>query len=269
MRAALAGLLMLLPLCLSAAAADRFISLFDDLLREYWRPAVTINGIETTVFDYAAMARQVDRSDAIFAKIDRELAKVDVRRLDDAAVAKAFWINVYNYGAMRLVASNYPVRSIRSFKISLVRYPWSKKVIRVGTQQYTLSQIEHDILLTRYHDPRIVFAVSCAAVSCPDRIPEAFWPQRLDEQLDNLIRNFFKNTGKGLSLDRETGHLTLSWILDKDAALFAAYPSGVRGFVSTYATEEVRQWLSTHEVQLRYFDHDWSLNDVALADNLP
>ena len=70
---------------------------------------------------------------------------------------------------MKLVAEHYPIDSIRSMKISLLKYPWSVKGISVGKSKYSMKQIEKDILLKRYGDPRIIFAVSCAAVSCPDR----------------------------------------------------------------------------------------------------
>lgn len=249
-----------------AQPAEDFEQLFGRFLKEYWQPQVTIHGIRTTVFDYARMKQDASRPDSLFAQTSGALERADPARLGDEAAAKAFWINAYNFGAMRLVIEHYPVDSIRSPRISLFKYPWSKPVVSIHGKGYSLNDIEKDILLPRYGDPRIVFAVSCAAVSCPDRTPEAFSGARLDRQLDDMIRAFFANTDKGLRLDRDQRVLTLAWILKKDGHLFKGKEGDVVGFVLPYLPEEQREWLKRNAVETRYFDHDWALNDLALAD---
>jgi len=167
---------------------------------------------------------------------------------------------------MRMVVDAYPVDSITSFRISLIKHPWSKKSIRVGGRWYSLSEIEKEILLQRFSDPRIIFAVSCAAVSCPDRSADIFDGASLDRQLDDLIRHFFRNPDKGLYLDMQTNSLTLAWILKKDGHLFQESKAGVVDFVMPYLDKVQQSWLAAHEVTLDYFEHDWTLNDVARAD---
>ncbi len=243
----------------------RFERLYDKLLKKYWRPPVSIHGIRTTVFDYAALSKDANRPDSLFKQINHSLESIDPSGLDESSQTKAFWINVYNFGAMRLIVEHYPVDSIRSTKISIFRHPWSQPVIRVGSKSYSLSEIEKSILLESYHDPRIVFAVSCAAVSCPDQMPEAFTGERLDEQLDEKIRHFLSNPDKGLALDRDRRILSLSWILKKDAHLFKEEQGGVLGFVLPYLDAETRRWLKANPVKVDYFDHDWTLNDLAQA----
>lgn len=244
----------------------RFERLYDKLLKKYWRPPVSIHGIRTTVFDYAALPKDANRPDSLFKQINHSLESIDPSGLDVSDQTKAFWINVYNFGAMRLIVEHYPVDSIRSMKISIFRHPWSQPVIRVGSKSYSLSEIEKSILLESYHDPRIVFTVSCAAVSCPEQMPEAFTGERLDEQIDEKIRHFFSNPDKGLALDRERRNLTLSWILKKEAHLFKEEQGGVLGFVLPYLDPETRRWLKANPVKVDYFDHDWTLNDLAQAD---
>ncbi len=193
------------------------------------------------------------------------LDAIDPATIETPDARKAFWINVYNFTAMKMVVAAYPVDSITSFKISLIKHPWSKKAIQVGGRRYSLSEIEKEVLLQRFDDPRIIFAVSCAAVSCPDRIPEPFDGDRLDAQLDTMIREFLRNPGKGFSLDRETETVTLSWILKKDADLFENHSGGVLGFIKPYLDAERRAWLEAHRPDIEYFDHDWTLNDLAQA----
>lgn len=246
-----------------AGDTARFNNLYSELLTQYWRPTVKIHAIETTVFDYAAMQREAG---PLIEEIVATLERIDPTSIDSDNEAKAFWINVYNFTAMRMVVDAYPVDSITSFKISLIKHPWSKKSINVGGRHYSLSEIEKEILLPRFNDPRIIFAVSCAAVSCPDRTAEPFDGDHLDEQLDGLIGKFFRNPKKGLSLNRETSTLILAWILEKDGHLFQDDDKAVLGFVTPYLDEEQQGWLVSHQVTLDYFEHDWTLNDLAQAD---
>jgi hypothetical protein len=267
----LAGALGVLAPIVTAADRNQkadadFERLYGELLHTYWRPSVKIHGIETTVFDYAAMKQDTDRPDSLFKRTLKALEGLDPARLGGPNEEKAFWLNAYNFGAIRLIIDHYPVDSIRSMKISLIKYPWSKYAVRIGGRGYSLQEIEKSILLKKFDDPRIVFAVSCAAVSCPDRIPEPFTAARLDAQLDAMIRTFFANPTKGLRVDRDARTVTLSWILKKDSHLFPEGKGGGLGFVASYVGKDLGQWLRTSAIEIRYFDHDWALNDIALAD---
>lgn len=262
----LAGILLAATSVSAGASPVEFERLYGELLKTYWHAPVRIHGIDTTVFDYARMAQDAQTPDSLYRRILRALERTDPGTLSDPGAAKAFWINAYNFGAMRLVIDHYPVDSIRSLSISLIGYPWAKQALKISDRLYSLKQIEKDVLLKRYGDPRIVFAVSCAAVSCPDRTAEPFAAGRLDTQLDTLIRDLFRNPGKGLRLDRDRRRLTLSPILNMDRRLFEDRPGGVLGFVLPYLDPDLRAWLEANPVTLDYFEHDWTLNDLAQAD---
>lgn len=250
----------------SYGGSAAFERLYGELLASYWRPTVTIHGVDTTVFDYAQMTRDAQMPGSQFEQTLKAIEHVEPTQLLNPNEAKAFWINAYNFAAMRLVIDHYPVDSIRSLSISLIKYPWSKKAIQIGGSSYSLKQIEKDILLKRFNDPRIIFAVSCAAVSCPDRMAQPFTAQLLDEQLVAMIRTFFTNPGKGLRLDRNERILTLSWILKKDKYLFQDRERGVLDFVLPYLERDIREWLEINPVEIKYFTHDWTLNDLAQKD---
>jgi len=251
-----------------AASPDAGFELhYAALLKQYWRPPISVNGVETAVFDYPAMHREHQR-DGHFRGALQALEQVDVSRFMDEKSKMAFWINVYNFAAMKLVLDQYPVDSIRSMKISLFKYPWSVDAISINSEEYSLKQIEKDILLPKYKDPRIVFAVSCAAVSCPDRIAEPFASDRLDRQLDQMIRTFYRNPGKGMRLDKKKKIVYLSWILKQDRGLFNGYERGALGFVMNYLDDPVREWIEQNNVTVEYISHDWTLNDTAQADSM-
>jgi hypothetical protein len=252
-----------------AGPIDEFNSSFSKIVSQYWHASVKINGIATTVFDFKGISIELKQRDSKFEKAIESLKKVNAQNLNGNK-EKAFWINVYNFGAMKLVAENYPVDSIRSMKISLLKHPWSIDAIQVGKNKYSLTEIEKDILLKKFNDPRVVFAVSCAAVSCPDRTNQIFHADKLSEEMNQMISQFFKNTQKGMKINKEKKQIKLAWILKKDGHLFKKdqSESEVLDFVAKFVDEDLGKWIqgNKNKLKISYFDHDWSLNDLALKD---
>jgi len=252
----------------TAEAIEKFSLHFGQLFQQYWHAPVVIHGRKTTVFDYAGIAGEVRRPDSNFSQAARALEQVDASHVGTGDRAKSFWINVYNFGAMKLAAENYPVASITDPKIS-DGDPWGIRGLRIGTMRLTLHQIENELLLAQFNDPRIVFAVSCAAVSCPDRTQDIFSAEHIDRQLDEVVRRLLANPTKGLVIDRTSHVLRLSWILQADRRLFGnGDDDGLLDFVQRFAVPETRRWLdlNRNDLTIEFFEHDWSLNDIALAD---
>ena len=243
---------------------NRFDGLYGQFLRKYWHPPVVIHGIKTTMFDYAKMQSDAKRKGALLDKIQNILAKAEPDTIINRKAAKAFWINVYNFAAMSLIVKYYPVHSIRDLKISWIKHPWSKKIIDVGGTFYSLSYIEKMILLKKYHDPRIVFAVSCAAISCPDQMPESYTASKINQQLNNQLRRFLTNPTKGLRVDKKQHILYLSWIFKKDRHLFGKTNQALLNFIQPFLNNNAREWLSKNKhITIAYLPHDWMLNDLS------
>ena len=75
----------------------------------------------------------------------------------------AFYANAYNAWTIKLILSGYPgVTSIKDLG-SLLQSPWKKKIVRINGEVLTLDNVEHDILRPRFKDPRVHFAINCAA----------------------------------------------------------------------------------------------------------
>jgi len=258
----------LMAVSTNTKAAEEFSTYFGRMFRRHWRNSVKVHGIETTVFDYAGIANEVWKPESDFQKAVSALTRVDPNLFSGDDFEKAFWINIYNFAAMKMAAENYPVPSIIDPKIS-ADDPWGVEAVVIGSTPYSLKEIENAILLKKFDDPRIVLAISCAAVSCPDRSNEIFSGDRIDEQLETIIRTLLLNPDKGLTIDRDKRVMTLSWILKADKRLFENSDQGVLGFVRQYASPDVAQWIDQNasEVTIQYFQHDWGLNDIALADS--
>ncbi len=256
--------LLLAPAVMANTALEQFERLYGGFLSSYWHEPVIINGIQTTALDYTAIWRSSNHPESRYRQVIRTLAEVRPEQLD-ARQAEAFWINAYNFGAIRLVVEHYPVPSIRSFKISWRLHPWSKKAIQVRGRWYTLAGIEKQMLLERFGDPRILFAVSCASVSCPDKPSRPYTADDLDQQLDTTLRRFLGNTAKGLRLDRPAARLWLSWIFKKDRDRFPEGDQGLIGFIQPYLDKQASKWLDEHRVEIHFLPHDWTLDDLSLG----
>merc|ERR1739848_585946 len=72
---------------------------------------------------------------------------------------------------------------------------------------YTLNDIEHGVLRLM-GDPRIHSAIVCCSVSCPDLRQEAYVPSKLEAQLNDQMREWLSNTGKGLLIDENSANLS-------------------------------------------------------------
>ena len=105
----------------------------------------------------------------------------------------AYWINAYNAFTLKLIIDNYPVKSILDLHGGKT---WDVRWIELGDKKYTLNQIENEILRPVYKDPRIHFAVNCAAKSCPLLLNEAWTEGNLEVNLERQTIAFINNTSE-------------------------------------------------------------------------
>lgn len=235
------------------AATAPFVdhSEYDALLQKY----VTPYGVR-----YAAWhANETDRV-ALQTYLRRLQAAAPSRwaeREGGRAHALAYWINVYNAVTLDLILDNYPVKSIKDLG-NLIRTPWKKKLFSVEGEPLTLNEIENEIIRPQFNEPRIHFAVNCAAISCPPLRGEAYTAERLEEQLEEMTRLFLADP-KRTFLDEE-GRLHLSKILDWYREDFETDDSGLVDYVRRYSPA-VQDLKPGEKVDLKFNDYDWALNE--------
>jgi hypothetical protein len=83
---------------------------------------------------------------------------------------------------------HYPVASIRDIDLGNGRSqqgPWDAPMIEVEGQMLSLNDIQNRIVRPIWRDPRVLYALSCAALSCPNLQPVPFTSDRLDHQLSD------------------------------------------------------------------------------------
>ena len=173
------------------------------------------------------------------------------------------------------VSANYPIRKnaglVGSIRNAFADRPdnsvWQIRDVFTGAfcdvagATRSLDENEHEIIRPTWGEPRIHFAVNCAALSCPPLAAEAYVPERLDDQLDRAVRGLVENPEHFL-IDRSgTGSLTLNRVLDWYGDDFGGR-DGLLDFFARYVSEEDAQYLRNPGLDVRFFEYDWTLNDL-------
>ena len=168
----------------------------------------------------------------------------------------AFYINAYNSWTIKLILGGYPdVKSIKELG-SLFKSPWKKKICRIDGKIMTLDDIEHDVLRPVFKDPRVHFAINCAAKSCPPLRSEPYLGGALDQQLDDMTGAFI-NDLKNNRLENHTLYVSsiFKWFA-KD------FNKDITGFFLKYAKRGLKEQLEANNemIKVKYLDYNWSLN---------
>ena len=208
----------------------------------------TIRGIDLSGVNYAAF-----KSDPRIALAGKALADYDLASLKTEKEKLAFWINAYNFSAIRLVAENWPVKSIKDLG-SIFSPVWKKDLGVVAGQHRSLDEIENDILRRDFKEPRIHAAIVCASVSCPDLRGELFVAAKLEEQLTDQMKVFLNNKKKGFA-ETNAGEATVSPIFKWFASDFEKKSGSVQAFIKQY------QPAVLGGTKLGYFEYDWGVNN--------
>jgi hypothetical protein len=241
------GCLLLLS-ALTSHAAEPDWSLYGDLLAKYVSEG-TVHGVKLNVVNYAGL-----KSNGELEAVAVQLSVYPLEKLVTREEKLAFYINTYNVLAMKMVADNLPVKSIRDIG-SLVSPIWKKPAGMLGGKSVTLDVLEHKVLRP-LGEPRVHFAIVCASVSCPDLRAEPYAAARLNEQLDAQAQAFLANPAKGLREDG--GYIRVSRIFDWFEKDFDV-AGGVESFIRHHFPGLPRLPVKAD------IPYDWSLNSRAVA----
>jgi hypothetical protein len=215
---------------------------------------------EQGAVDYAGLKATDGK---LLAPYLRRLAATDPASLNrDARLA--FWINAYNALTLKLIVEHHPVENIWAITPGPAapkdNSPFELDVGTVGDTVRTLDEIEHEIIRPRFEEPRIHFALVCAATSCPPLRREAYTGPRLDAQLEEQARTFLHNTAKNRIPVGES-RIALSRILKWYGQDFGASTADLQRFMAPYFDGEVRKKLRRAAYDVTFLPYDWALND--------
>jgi len=245
-----ATILFVLFLPLAAFAQEPDYSTWNRILSTYYDPA---RGM-----DYKTLKA---RDAKALQSLRQQLAKVNVAALTPKQQL-AYWMNVYNVNVVATVVERYPVDSIKDLSTDpIIRLNVFKKArVPFGKQLLSLDDVEHKKIREGFHDPRIHFAVNCAARSCPPIRPEAYVGDRVDAQLDDQARKFL--AGARVERDGEELTITTTKIMDWYGDDFEKWAGGRAAFLRKYLPpDKQRLFTGAKEIEVEYDDYDWALND--------
>jgi len=190
----------------------------------------------------------------------------------DRPTRLAFWINAYNACMLKQVIEHYAIERAPYLRPTIGSTParpgavrdipgvFKRKHCQVAGALRSQDDIEHGILRPM-GDARIHFAVNCAARSCPALAAEAYVPERVDQQLDAAVGRFVANPTQLRIVMGDRPVLQLNKILDWYARDFGG-AGGVKQFCARYLPPDAATYLQRPDVRLRFFDYDWTLNDI-------
>lgn len=203
--------------------------------------------------------------DADFARYLASLAAVDPAALPrDERLA--LWINAYNAYTIALINRHRERRSIRNINRTLGliagKGPWREPIAQVGGRTYTLDEIEHEIIRPQFGEPRIHFALVCAALGCPALRREAYTGDRLDAQLAEETRRFLLESPRKNRVDVAAGRVHLSPIFRWYAEDFGGSPAALGRYLARFHPPGAqRALLESGRFRIEYTPYDWSLNN--------
>lgn len=230
--------------------------------------------------DYARLCASPTYAE--YCQCARRLQSFDPATLANREERLPFWINLYNALVVDAVIQFGVKRSVNEAPGFLWRAAYD-----IGGRRYCSFDIEYGILRAnaphpaipgphfgvddprrRYSlerlDPRVHFALVCAARSCP---PIAVYDAaNIDEQLDVAARTFVNNGG--VEIDRAAGEVRLSRIFQWYAPDFGAHPFALgnrrpllKFIASCLADQAEREFVLRGTPAIRFQPYDWSLNN--------
>ena len=235
------------PVALAQTRFDH--SLLDALLKAH---------VAAGMVDYDAFAAAPE-----FPRYLDALARFDPAPLPEAE-RLAYWIDAYNAYTIALIVEHHERRSIRNINPTLPdgHGPWWEKLVKAGGRVYHLDNVEHDIIRRQFKEPRIHFALVCAAMSCPPLRSEAYTGARLDAQLTEQARTFLlaSPAKNRIDLGTRTVHgspIYVSFYRED----FGTSDAGIgRTLAPFYPAGPERQLLLSGRFALVPTEYDWTLN---------
>ncbi len=167
----------------------------------------------------------------------------------------AYWLNLYNAGALHLAATAAAAGEPTVLRVSK---PFNRPWARVAGETLSLHDIEHG-KVRRFGDPRVHAALVCGSASCPTLRFEPYRGDGLDTQLETQMLDFLR--AGGAITDGE--QLLLSRIFLWYGSDFVR-PHRMPSFVPVTRTavgESLSPWLDPELTGLpvAFQEYDWGL----------
>jgi hypothetical protein len=222
------------------ASADFSHQTFEELLGTHVRDGLV---------DYPAVS-----SDPRLESYLQQLNRLDPTTLPTRDHQLAFWINAYNAFAIKGIVDGYSPKTL----YGRYRY-FIAREYKIGGEGINLYDLEQQVLIPDFREPRIHFAIVCASRSCP-KLQRVFSPERLDAQLEEAAKTFINDPSRN-RFDRARKVAELSMIFEWFERDFQAAAGSLLSYVRRFVADpELARDLETSRYTVTFLEYDWSLN---------
>lgn len=177
--------------------------------------------------------------------------------------ALAYWLNLYNTGALDLAARAAAARASSVLRVpGAFDAPWAT----VAGEKLSLTDIEHG-KIRRFHDPRVHSALVCGTASCPSLRLEPYLGAKLDAQLDDQMGNFLL-AGAAVA-DKSQDVLRLSRVFlwyggdftrpHRMPTWLPARKTSLKAALGTWLDPDTAAWVEAADPSVEFRDYDWEL----------
>lgn len=207
---------------------------FDALLKKYVSSTGKVN--------YSGLKKEEGKLDSYLNKLENTTLEKNWSRNKKLA----FWINAYNAYTIKLILKNYPVKSIMDLHNGK---PWDVKWIKLDQRTLSLNNIENDIIRPKFNEPRIHFAVNCAAKSCPPLLNKAWTSSNLNTNFERQTKAFINNSSYNTI---SSNSVEVSKIFDWYGKDFG----DLRTYLNKYSNTKISSGIS-----INFKSYNWDLNN--------
>ncbi|MER3431841.1 MAG: DUF547 domain-containing protein [Leptolyngbya sp. ERB_1_1] len=169
----------------------------------------------------------------------------------------SLWINLYNAFVIEKILPRYPIRSIQPKILGIPNwiafFQFFYSVDRTAfNQKFSLAQIENEFLRKQFQEPRIHFAIVCASIGCPLLRNEAYFPDRVYQQLEDDANQFIQDPNK-VKYDVDRNILYCSKIFKWYRQDFLSVAPSIPAYINPDIPKDAK---------ISYLNYDWSLNQA-------
>jgi hypothetical protein len=192
-------------------------------------------------------------------------------RFPSQADQLGYWLNAYNAWVVATVLEYYPIASVRDVPSPPAVVPGEARFflgqrVDIGGRRISLLRLEQGIILRRFDDPRLHFALVSATRGAPRLSRDAYIPGLLNTQLDAAAyrfvaedRNVYVAGSEELQLSqifRWYRRNFTRWLDERDEG-----PATLHAYVSRYAEGPKAEALARCiDCPVQTIQFDWRLN---------
>ncbi|QDV82186.1 DUF547 domain-containing protein [Stieleria magnilauensis] len=194
------------------------------------------------------------------SKLDRYLQSVAAAPFDEMGRDEklALLINGYNASTLKLILDQMPIDSIQDISEA---DRWDAVRWNIGGNQWSLNQIEHEQIRPKFAEPRVHFALVCAAIGCPPLRNEAYNATRVNDQLQDQTEYVHEHS-TWFAFDPDSGKLQLTKLYSWYGGDFEQAAGSVSTFAARYSPALKQAIESGVASSPSWLPYDWNLNSL-------